>query len=111
MNTHSKIANRLVLLRSDGRELLIEHPRLALETVDNSAGAAGDLSAQCTWGVEIDLPNDGTHPVAQNDVGKPGYLSSSFAVSDTSADGPPVQYIVEYNQPYQISGRPVRVKI
>ena len=86
-------------------------PVLALETVDNSAGAAGDLSAQCTWGVEIDLPNDGTHPVAQNDVGKPGYLSSSFAVSDTSADGPPVQYIVEYNQPYQISGRPVRVKI
>ena len=28
-----------------------------------------------------------------------------------AADGPPVQYIVEYNQPFQISGRPVRVKI
>lgn len=86
-------------------------PVLALETVDNSLGAAGDLSAQCTWGVEIDLPNDGTHPVSQATVGKPAYLSSAFTASATSTDGPPVSYVVEYNQPYQISGRPVRVKI
>lgn len=86
-------------------------PVLALETVDNSAGAAGDLSAQCTWNVEIDLPNDGTHPCSQTTVGKPAYLSSAFTASATSTDGPPVSYVVEYNQPYQISGRPVRVKI
>ena len=86
-------------------------PVLALETVDNSLGAAGDLSAQCTWGVEIDLPNDGTHPVSQATVGKPAYLSTAFTASATSSDGPPVSYVVEYNQPYQISGRPVRVKI
>lgn len=86
-------------------------PVLALETVDNSLGAAGDLSAACTWGVEIDLPNDGTHPVSQATVGKSAYLSTAFTASATSSDGPPVQYVVEYNQPFQISGRPVRVKI
>lgn len=86
-------------------------PVLALETVDNRSGASGDLSAQCTWGFELDLPNDGTHPVSQATVGGKAYLSTAFTASATSSDGPPIEYVVEYNQPFQISGRPVRVKI
>jgi hypothetical protein len=85
-------------------------PVLALETQDNRLGANGDLSAACTWGIEIDMPNDGTHPIAQSNVGGKAYLSSAFTASATSSDGPPIDYVVEYNQPFQIAGRPVRVK-
>lgn len=92
-------------------------PCIAMDEVDNSTGGAGDLTVDVMLGIQIDLPNDGTHPVTQADVGvSPGYLSSSFTVSTNSGDGPPasspaVTGIVEFNQTGQIYGRPVRVQL
>jgi hypothetical protein len=48
--------------------------------------------------------------VSQATVGGKAYLSTEFTASATSSDGPPVDYVIEYNQPFQIAGRPVRVK-
>ncbi len=92
-------------------------PVIALSEVDNSAGGAGDLTVDVMRAIQIDLPNDGTHPITQADVGvSRGYLSSSFAVSTNSGDGPPISAtgasgIVEFNQSNQISGRPVRIQL
>lgn len=92
-------------------------PVVALNEVDNSTGGAGDLTVDVMLGIQVDLPNDGTHPITQADVGvSRGYLSSSFTVSTDSGDGPPIaptgaSGIVEFNQTGQIYGRPVRVQL
>lgn len=86
-------------------------PVKALDNVDNTSGADGALTVDGEYNSWYDLPNDGTHPVDQTYVGKPCYLSSAFTLSQTSADGPLFGTIIQYNQPNNLNGRPVRAEL
>jgi len=54
------------------------------ETVDNSGGSAGDLSAMVRLGKAVKWANSGTDPIAQADVGGTCYVEDDGTVAKTN---------------------------
>lgn len=72
---------------------------IALETVDNSGGSAGDLSCKVqTEGVYL-LTGSG---FAQTDVGEAVYASADDTITQTSTNNPPIGNIVKYVSSTQV---------
>lgn len=82
---------------------------VTLEVVDNSAGAAGDLSVT-VQPVTARFANSGVNPCTQAHVGLTVYASDEFTISSNSADGPPAGKLIKFDSTdYQ--GRPCEVAL
>lgn len=86
-------------------------PVRALDSIDNSTGGNGAKTVDVEYGSWYDLPNDASNPVTQAQVGRTAYLSGPFSLSILPADGPPFGTIIQYNQPNNLNGRPVRAEL